>query len=172
VAETLIRFIETMVGHIKVLARNKPAPQLKTMRRGLENLIEGLTFKYKDFKITGHDARRIDTVLDALAKENKLLRGKWKKSEWIGVLLVEKMVRAYFQASLDQGCKSWDVQLSKILSLVLVSACCCRAGEVSLSRDYTTEFMKWEHITLKLEGGATIDHLEATIEICYEKSKK
>lgn len=167
-----MRFIETIVGHIKVVIRGKSAPQLKTMQNGLENLTEALVFKYPKFSISKHESRRIETLLDMLANEKKLLRGKWSKTQWLGVALLEKMARAWLQSALDQGCLSWDVQLSKLLSISLVVALCCRAGEVSLSRGYTEEFLRWEHVQLKVCGGSTLDHLEATVEICFEKHKK
>ena len=167
-----MRFIETIVGHIKVVIQGKPSPQLKTLQRGLENLTAALVFKYPKFSLSKQQSRRIETVLDTLANETKLLRGKWSKTQWLGVALFEKWLALGFRLLLIKCCLSWDVQLSKPLSISLVVALCFGVGEACLSRGYTEEFLRWEHVQLKLCGGSTLDHLEATIEICFEKAKK
>jgi hypothetical protein len=48
----------------------------------------------------------------------------------------------------------------------------CRTGDVALAKGYKYEFMKWKDIQLTLRGGSTLEDLEASIEICFEKSKK
>jgi hypothetical protein len=80
-------------------------------------------------------------MLGDLVKEGKLLRGKWSKGQWFGVVLFEKMARARLQTALDNGCLSWDVQISRLLSLSLVVALACRCVEVALSQDYKVEFL-------------------------------
>jgi hypothetical protein len=132
-----------------------------------------LVFKYPAFKLSKNESVRIDTVLDALAKEKKVLQGSWRKRQWLGVNLLEKMSRAWLQAALDGGCLSWDVQLHKLLSIVLLSALGCRSGEVSLTDRYEVEYMRWKHIELKLAAGRnTVDDLEAEVTLCFEKAKK
>jgi hypothetical protein len=37
---------------------------------------------------------RVDVTIDELQKEGKLLRGKWRKCQWIGTNMMEKMERA------------------------------------------------------------------------------
>jgi hypothetical protein len=132
-----------------------------------------LVFKYPAFKLSKNESVRIDAVLDALAKEKKVFRGSWRKRQWLGVNLLEKMSRAWLQAALDDGCLSWDVQLHKLLSIVLLSALGCRTGEVSLTGRYEVEYMRWKHIELKLAAGRhTVDDLEAEITLSFEKAKK
>lgn len=83
------------------------------------------------------------------------------------------MSRAWLQAALDDGCISWDVQLHKLLSIVLLSALGCRSGEVALTGRYVDEYTRWSHIKLKLAaGGNTVDDLEADVTLCFEKAKK
>jgi hypothetical protein len=57
-------------------------------------MIEALVFKYPKFNLSKHKSRRIKTLLDALTKEQKLLRGKWSKTQWLGVTFLEKLARA------------------------------------------------------------------------------
>ncbi|KAK9367326.1 hypothetical protein V1509DRAFT_654034 [Lipomyces kononenkoae] len=156
--DVLYRFLHTIVSHLKPRGgHDKPAIQLSSVKSAVLQLVRGLEFKYPHFKLSGHHAARIDAMLSDLAKEGKLLRGQWSKGEWLGVVLFEKMARAWLQTALDHGCLSWDVQISRLLSISLVVALACRAGEVAVSRGYTTESLKWGH---------------ATIVICFEKGKK
>jgi hypothetical protein len=76
------------------------------MQGAIQCLISALDFKYLDFKLTRHDARRLDTLLDNLAKQGKLLRGKWRKGVFLGTVLFEKMARAWLHCSLNEGCLS------------------------------------------------------------------
>jgi hypothetical protein len=57
-------------------------------------MIEALVFKYPKFNLSKHKSRRIKTLLDALTKEQKLLRGKWSKTQWLDVTFLEKLARA------------------------------------------------------------------------------
>ncbi|KAK9236322.1 hypothetical protein V1525DRAFT_433883 [Lipomyces kononenkoae] len=171
--DVLYRFLHTIVNHLEPRGgHDKPAVQLSTMKSAVLLLVRGLEFKYPHFKLSTHYAARIDALLSDLAKEGKLLRGKWSKDEWLGIVLFEKMARAWLQAALDQGCLSWDVQISKLLSVSLVVALACRGGEVTVSSGYTTECLKWRHVELKLAGNGTVNDIEATIIICFEKGKK
>jgi len=88
--------------------------------------------------------------------------------------MLEKMSRSWLRLGLDVGCKSWDVHLQKLLSVVILSALGTRSGELALSVHYTEEYMRWEHISLKLGKGGrnTIDDVEATVLLCFEKGKK
>ena len=155
------------------ISSEKAAPQLGTLRRAISSLTEGLIFRYPKFSLTPHDGKKIDVVLDAFAKEGKLLRGKWRKNQWLGVVVFEKMARAWLLAGLEQGCLSWDVHLHKLLSLTLAVALNARVGDVARTQHYHVEFMKFGHIQIKLpEGGATVEDLEAFVTICHEKAKK
>jgi hypothetical protein len=140
---------------------------------GVTSLKEGLQFKYREFKLTRHDYLRISTTLDALVKENKLIKGKWKKKNWLGMNILEKLCRAWMRAGLEEGCRSWDIHLHRHLSIVLLSSLGCRAGQVTLSKGYDKEYMSWKHIIIKLgPGGSTVDDLEADITLAFEKGKK
>lgn len=176
-AETLIRFVDTIVNHIKARHKDKPAPQAKTVKGGIQSLVSACIWKFPEFKLSAHELTRIDTVIDTvidtLSKEGKLLRGTWRKREWVGIALVEKLTRAFLQAAIDRGCLSWDVILCKVLSIVLMSALACRSGDIALTQGYTNEYLRWEDVQLKLgKGGDTIDDLEADVTLRSEKGKK
>jgi hypothetical protein len=137
-------------------------------------LESALAFKYPEFKLSNHDCARLDALFDTLAKEKRLLRGRWRERQWLGANMLEKMARSWLRLGLDAGCNSWDVHLQKLLSIVMLSALGCRSGELALTGHYTEEYMRWEHVTLKLEKGGnnTIDDVQASILLCFEKGKK
>jgi hypothetical protein len=169
----LIRFLDTIVNHIEVRLEDKPAPQFRTIRAAFQKLESALVFKYPEFKLSNHECARLDALFATLAKEKKLLRGRWRERQWLGANMLEKMSRSWLRLGLDAGCNSWDVHLQKLLSVVMLSALGCRSGELTLSELYKEEYMRWKHVTLKLEkGGNTMDDVQASILLCFEKNKK
>ncbi|KAL2283132.1 hypothetical protein FJTKL_10229 [Diaporthe vaccinii] len=117
---------------------------------------------------------RIDTVLDALAKEGRLTTGKWRKRQRIGFALLCRICQAWFTRHLAFGCVSWDLPISKILPLVLMAATATRAGDITRANGYTgPEYLRWEHVELVLESDKPdINQMVAHITIAYEKGSK
>ncbi len=171
---TIIRFVDTIVNHINGRAVEAPIPLRKSIKKGLLSLFSALTFKYPKFNLSKHECSRIDALIDGLSAEGKLLRGRRrKKFEWIGVSIVEKMSRCWLQAALDDGCLSWDIIIHKALTVVLQSALACRGGEISRSKGYTVEYMRWSHLVMKLPPGEnTLDDVQLTCLLKFEKTKK
>jgi hypothetical protein len=170
--DLLYRFFRTISDHIKSRVTDKPAIQRKTVKTSLWYLVQGLELRYPLFKFSRHDAANVGALLDDLERAGKILSGRWSKPQWIGVALFEKVSGAWLQTALDEGCLSWDVHISRLLSLCLVVALAGRAGDVILSRGYSTEIVAWRDIQLKLDRGETVNHLEASIMLCNEKRKK
>ena len=170
----MIRFLDTIVKHITIHILDKPAPQLRSIKAAFQKLESALDFKYADFKLSRHECTQIDAVFATLAKEKKLVRGRWRERQWLGANMLEKMSRSWLRLGLDSGCSSWDVHLQKLLSIVMLSALGCRSGELALSVQYEEEYMSWKHVTLKLTKGgeSTVNNIEATILLCFEKNKK
>jgi hypothetical protein len=169
----LIRFLDTIVKRIVVRLGDKPAPQFRTIRAAFQKLESALVFKYPEFKLSNHDCARLDALFATLAKEKKLLRGRWRERQWLGANMLENMSRSWLRVGLNAGCNSWDVHLQKLLSVVMLSALGCRSGELTLSEHYTEEYMRWKHVTLELEkGGNTMDDVQASILLSFEKNKK
>ncbi|KAK9328329.1 hypothetical protein V1520DRAFT_313332 [Lipomyces starkeyi] len=170
--DMLYRFFRTIVNHMKPSDHDKPAIQFRTMKEAVVQLVQGLEFKYPHFKLSRHHAARIDAMLSDLANEGKLLRGRWSKAEWLGTVLFEKMARAWLQTALDQGYLSWNVQISRLLSMSLVVALACRAGEVTVSHGYTTESLTWRHATnvIRFEKGKNFQtNDDRTVFFCAQR---
>ncbi len=83
------------------------------------------------------------------------------------------MVRKFLEYWQVNGCISWDVFISKTLSVIIVSALGCRPGYVARSRGYTdAEYMKCQDIELAFEGDVKHENLRATITLRYTKRNK
>lgn len=170
----ILRFTDTITKHIKGRAVDTPVPLRASLKHGLRQLFSALIFKYPDFNLTKHDCSQIDALVDNLAAEGRLIRGRVRERyEWIGVAVVEKMARAWFQAALDDGCLSWDIVIHKAMTVVLQSALCCRGGDIALSKLYTVEFMRWEHLVVKVPPGKnTLDDVQLTCQLKFVKGHK
>jgi hypothetical protein len=171
---TIIRFIDTLVNHIRGRELNAPVPLRTTVKRGVLTMISSLTFEYPKFTLSTHECGKIDALVDGLADEGKLARGrKRERYEWIGMNLVEKMSRSWLQTALDDGCLSWDIIIHKALGVVLQASLVCRGGEIARSKNYIVEYMQWSHLEMKLaEGENTIDGVQLDVCLKFEKGKK
>jgi hypothetical protein len=180
----IARFVETICGKMTPAYREKPNVSLMTMHQAVLNLYSALEFKY-NLKPTRQECRRIDTLLDTLAKEGKLTRGRWRARQRIGVVLLRLMGQAWFTKCLTHGCRSWDVAISRFLAISLMTATAGRAGDIARSNHYTgLECLRWEHIELILLDSRDKDDgqqqpkppmvqdLTARITIAYEKGYK
>ncbi|KAF4628229.1 hypothetical protein G7Y89_g9922 [Cudoniella acicularis] len=73
---TIIRFIDTVVKHIKVRGSKALAPLRMSIKKGILSMFAALIFEYPKFNLSKHEYARIDTVIDDLSDEGKLLRGR------------------------------------------------------------------------------------------------
>ncbi|KAK0129018.1 hypothetical protein ONS95_000958 [Cadophora gregata] len=170
----IIRFINTVVKHIKAREAHAHVPMRQGIKRGIGRLCSALVFEYPNFTLSKHESVKIDAVVDELAMEGKLERGRRRKAnQWVGVAIIEKMCRCWLQAALDEGCLSWDIVIHKVLCVALQTALAARSGDITLSKGYTTEYMQWSDLVMKLsEHGDALDDIELTCTLRFEKNKK
>jgi len=57
-------------------------------------VVSVLTWKFAEFRLSAYKLSMINTVIDTISKEGRLLRGTWRKRKWVGITLVEKLTRA------------------------------------------------------------------------------
>lgn len=136
-----------------------------------------LIFDYPFFKLSPHDSLRIKTLVDGFVKEGKLTKEPSRELHWVGVSLVKRMVDALFDDAVENGTRSWDVTILRVLSLVLTSALQCRSGDIHKHHrdedDQPLPFIAYKDVRLKLiDGGREIHNLEARITIRNEKGHK
>jgi hypothetical protein len=171
--ELICRFIAHIIERLQAKILGKPAYSKSSLKGGIYNLTRRLTFQYPDFKLTSHEVSRIQTMIDSLANEGKIFVGKWRESQWVGFLTLRSMMKAYIKDGLSNGVNSWDIRISRWLSIVLQSSADSRAGEIVQTLGYKgREFMAWQDIEIKLVGGSGFEYLQAQGTILWEKGSK
>ena len=119
------------------------------------------------------DQGRIEGLLAKFVEDGLLFKGRWRKHEWVGHTLITHMGNAWLEEALNEGCPSWDVRISKLLSVVMMGALDCRAGDLVRSSGYKgEEYMQWRHIEITIRGQKDLENLNAKVTIAYEKGHK
>jgi len=144
-----------------------------TFVHGIQCLAKRFVFEYPNFKVTPHEAAKLDAVVATFVQDGKLLKGHWRKPQFIGFLTVKKLLTSYMVRGIEHGVVSWDVHLSRWASIVFQAALNCRVGELLRSKEYKgTEFLAYEDIEMKLVDGVEFHHLQMRIKLRYEKGTK
>lgn len=175
--ELVCRFVGHIIERLHTNILGKPAYSRVTLRNGLYALVRRLVFEYAEFKMTSHQGRRIDAVLATLVHDGKLTVGKWRKSQWLGFLTLRSLLLSYVSDGLVNGVRSWDVRVSRWLSVVFQSSADSRSGEIVKSASYDKfkggdKFMRWKDVEIQLVGGSQFEHLQARATILWEKGGK
>lgn len=84
------------------------------------------------------------------------------------------LARAWLAHYHTHGTTNWDVVLSRLLSIVLISSLAARDGDVVRSNIYKgAEYMQYRHVDLYLEGNEPVfEALRAVVTIEYAKGHK
>jgi hypothetical protein len=167
--------------------RQKERLSLSTVQGGLRHLTDMLV-KCHGFTISAQDTKQIGSLLNRLVKENVLFKGRWQKANRVGFKTLLYLVDTHMGMGLTDGVHSWDVYISKQLSIVLVAAFASRCGEVVQSalyqgmqclcfKDLCLEFSNTEqtqgiimNVSLRFVKGykyIELSHSESTPLICF-----
>lgn len=171
--EHIYRFIDTIAKIIPSKYRDKPRPSVSTIKVGLKSLVGILVGHYESFSISNHWAVKCDSLFNTLVREGVLIKGTWEKRRRIGFHTVLALGDAFLQSGLEEGCLSWDTHLSKQLSVVLIAACACRAGETARTPLYTgTEYLAFKDIVLSFGSGDQPNDLSMDVTLRAVKGFK
>jgi hypothetical protein len=144
---------------------DKSIPSVDSVRKALSYLCAVLVEKYADFKMITHEASKIESLLNQLVKDGLLYKGKWRKYNRVGFKTVLAMADAWLSAGLIDGVLSWDTHLSKLLSIVLVSAFASRCGDVVRTMLYKgMEAVTFADLIIQYQGGDQEENL--TMNVC------
>ena len=136
-------------------------------------VIEVVTFNFPDFKMNKSERRRLRSIMNVHLHEGRLTRDPIHEKQWLGALLVHRVTTAYAQDALANGTFNWDTVLLRILSVVLQSVLGCRAGDLARSQHYKgLEYMRFEHIQMKLVQFEGKEIIQAQIVLRYAKGSK
>jgi hypothetical protein len=170
------RFLDTIIGKLRPIGRDKPGPNETMIRKALHILIDYGTYTYpknSGFEFTATDGARIKTWFSDAVAANRLTWGCWKNRDWLSFMTISHMSRAWLHHHSQNGTRSWDIALYKLLSIVLVTSLACRGGDIARSRGYTgTQYLQYGHIQLVLEGSPKISNLCTRVSLEYLKGFK
>ncbi|KAG9524193.1 hypothetical protein KCV07_g2042, partial [Aureobasidium melanogenum] len=174
--ETLQRFIDAVIPQLKPNVRGKPAPSVSTIQAAIDSLVSYGTFTWRKFQFTPYDRKRMETFINARAKQGRLTTGTYQQKQWLTYTMVDRMVQAFLADGHEKGIRSWDVHIMKILHVLLPASLASRAGDVSQSDKYTgTEYLQWNDIEITFDGEADeprLENLVAKVTLKYRKGVK
>lgn len=166
------RFLETMVSKVKPIGND--VPSASWFKVGLRRLLVAFFFYHKGFALSKHEGARIKSLFQKLLKEKRLTRKPVRDAQWIGAVLLQRLITSMLREALEEGTTNWDKTIQKALSLLLVGALSCRTGDIMKDQSdvHDLPFLCYDDITVKLVGGDGIENLEAEIVIRNQKRKK
>jgi hypothetical protein len=159
------------------MSKIRPAgdvPSLSWIKVGLRRVLMRLPFHYYTFTLSNHERLRLKTIFHQFLKEGRITRKPIRDVQWVGSLLLRRLVVALLREAYDEGTTNWDKTIQKTLSLLLIGALSCRSGDIMKDQRDThpLPFLCYDDITIKLVGGNEIENLEAIFVIRNEKKKK
>lgn len=145
-------------------------PSMSWMSHAISSTIEGLIFKYPDFKLSKHESMRISTEVDRLEKEGQITKEPRRAVQWITACIIIRMCRSWLIDALENGTKSWEVTISRLLSIVLMAACGSRSGEIGRSSKYTGyECICWKDVDIRFDSH---NEMVCRITLRFEKKER
>lgn len=126
------------------------------------------------FTATSQDRNRLKSLFNRLVKEKVLFKGSWRKRGRVGFRTLLYLADTHLEVGLKDGIPtSWDPYISRLLSIVLVSACASRAGDVVRSRLYTDmECMCFKDLSVQFFEGNTTEDLILNVCLRFVKGYK
>lgn len=169
--ETVRGFVVAMHLVVETSLPGKHAPNENVMLNAMRNAISYCTFRFKDFRWTGHDSLRLATALDDLVKRGKLTRGAWKPKQWVGSMIVRRLCYTYFRHALVNGVNNFDLTVAHVLAILSMAIMGNRAGDVAaLTGKFGNKgwFFAWKDIEMHITNhspNATFDEIFASIKV-------
>jgi hypothetical protein len=152
----------------------KSAPRWDTMKNYLKLLLSKLIFQYPKFTLSSNERSRIASTFKGMLDRGLLTKKPVREAQWVGITLVKKMIIAVIEDAIIRGTRSWDVTISKIVTLVLLGTLGARGGDLAKSQGYEGfEYSQWSHMEIKVKGTEpNLDNLRLTFTIAFEKGDK
>lgn len=171
--EDIERFCTSIVEHVKPKGPHS-VPSFTWLQKALSPMTKKLVHHYKYFHLSRNEISRIASNLKRLARIGKLTREPQFQKNWVGTAIIRRLAKYSLEHALQEGTINWDVTLAKVLSMVLVSALACRVEDINQHALDPQEipFLCYRDVTMKLDGGASLDDLKASLVIRGEKDQK
>jgi hypothetical protein len=157
---------------IKSSIRNKDLPSLSTLQTGLRYVL-GMLVEIHGFTATKQDSKRMESLFNKLVKDKVLFKGKWRKPNRVGFQTILYMVDVWMSSGLKDGVLSWDIHISKQLSIVLIGSFGSRCGDVVRSRMYAgMQCLCYRDLALSFFGGDDTQDLILNVTLRFVKGYK
>ncbi|KAI9695795.1 MAG: hypothetical protein M1836_006061 [Candelina mexicana] len=171
-SEDISRFLLAMVDITHSRYNNAEALSYSWLHHGLVFSIKHCRLNYEDFSISSRGRMRLDAVVANLLQEGKVTKNPFREKQWLGCQIIRRVVNSLLLDALKHGTRSWDVLISKVSSLVLVSAL-GRSGDVARSTHYDgLVCLCYKDITIKVNDLDASSLLVAQFEMRQDKGNK
>ena len=106
------------------------------------------------------------------------MRERSEKLVWLSCILTLRLACMWLTYHTKQGMWSWDVALTKLLQIVLLTDISSWPGDVARSQEYTrAQYVLWRHVRMQLRNDAVNDHphledIEIILELLFVKEQK
>lgn len=170
--EEIERFLVSIVS--RVVPKTRAVPSYDWLRSGLERLERILRFHHRKFDLSKNDRIRFDSIFQQLLSKGQLTKEPGREKQWVGVVLVRRLIATIMREALEEGTPTWDKTIMKANVILLISSLQCRCGDIMISpRDeHPLPFLCYDDIVIKLRGGEGVDNLVAMVTIRNEKGHK
>jgi hypothetical protein len=168
--EQIERFFTSMPSKVRT---HSPAgvPSFSWIKHGVVALIQGLIFKHESFRLSPHQSLRISTAIDKLLKDGAITAEPSRIKQWVTAALVLRLANFWLINALTQGTKSWDITISRLLSMVLMAGCASRAGEIARSPKYIKmECLCWKDVDMRFDRAS--EHFVVRITLRFQKKER
>lgn len=130
-----------MARCVRSTLKGKGVALVRTIERIQFFLVHLLQCRHGDISASygRQELSMISSHLGCLVKQGKLFKGVWHPWEWVGFVVLERMVDSWLKTALSQGCLSWDRIILSVLGLVLESSCAACICNIAQLPDYGLE---------------------------------
>jgi hypothetical protein len=173
ISEDLECFFSTIVSRVQ--PKSNQVPSYHWLKGAVAQTTECCIFHYKDFTLSSHERLRIATLLDSLLQEGKVTMDPTWERNWAGAVVVQKLTSSLVNQAFEEGTMTWDITISRCLSIVLVAAVGARSGDVTVAPldRHALPYLAYKDVVLRMKkGGSTIDDLHAVLTLRNEKGDK
>ncbi|GAB7340684.1 hypothetical protein MBLNU457_7074t2 [Dothideomycetes sp. NU457] len=126
--KTIHKFLQFIINNIKPRVPDpkvNKVPALSTIISILQHVLVTLRARYPGFKMTAFYTSRCEALLQEKVNNGSIRRGSYRKRQYVGFQTLRLLAEAWLVHNLNDSCLSWDVVLSRLLGIVLLSATAC-----------------------------------------------
>ncbi|KAF3902468.1 hypothetical protein ABW21_db0202332 [Orbilia brochopaga] len=150
--EDVQRFWVSLPEKMKARGR-EDLVSINSIVNGNISLSQVLTFRYKNWKPSRNLDLKLRSILNDMLERGQITSAAARERAWVSLPVVATMLTSFLTSAYQDGCRSWDVTVSRLVSVCLLAASQARAGDILRSRDYTgNEFLCWGDIQLAFVG--------------------